>query len=1067
LRAAITRDVVAKLPLVLIYSICGWLGLFAQSQAASPSDVHTPPCSSWEGQSAVSANGQVIALACSAFSSGSDPAFGLGTAFVLDAVSAKPLAQVQLSGDPTVVGLSADGRRLAVAERAPNASVGSVAVWDVGDTSRRIVFSVASADLTNLILSPDGGHLLMSGAEDLLVATSQGAAPTPLPAGYRAIERPFTSDNRTLIMWRDGPQPVAAALDVQTRQVLWTRKLIGAFWGGRLTADGLLFGEFADGPNPDAPTASQLVDPRTGKAVKALTAFMSFADMMSGARSSGGKAAVELAEGANDSSRSLRVLTEPGPAPITYIVPNSPKWLALTAGGDVVALGSYGLHFFGAGKALAYLPGLPEYSDLPSTPHATNPFVTPDRTRLIVSEHLNNDVIRIIDTASRREIACWEWTVTRGDCVRNQAQGAFDEARYQGQPQDIVDTAAALIALLNPKSTYSADVAARTTALLAEGGALVELNRFEDARQALAQALPDVDGGQRVQALTAVGESYAREDNLTDAAKVLDNAVEQSEAIIAKLTADGHGRFETFGPNESAAADLNAIAVVDEAEVLIKLSRADKAIQRLQRALGRVDDEALIESRLLTALGDALEAKRDFFGAEGARLRSIKDLDQIKRNQPLALGAATAGYGANLILQGRAQDGEAQLLQALAIDKSAGLPETADAVLATRVQIGRVLLDALDRPMDALDDLRVARASLAQAISGQVADDTEALTQLDRNREVFRLNVEAAWRAAHLQKAPATAVAAVPAAQPNKPSPVRRLDFAVMLADGKVAATSSGNEIVWDGETGRAAVTGRIGFLAPAGGLMYQVGGFDSDQVVDAETGAPISVIAAKFSLFARPASFSQTGGEVLTIGLPNTDMAIVSTKTGQIDATLPAAVEGQFFSRWVAVSPDGQKAAQLKMPMALDMLHPVYELCLLSLHPVKRLRCKTVQLSKPPIVFSPDGKTFLIADNDNNLLDEYDAKTLDLVRTLPGQRAAVTSISFSPDGSKILTTSNDWTAQIIDASSRAVIPLIGHQAAVNGGSFSADGRTVVTASDDGSVILWDARDGTKRQVLR
>jgi WD40 repeat protein len=78
-----------------------------------------------------------------------------------------------------------------------------------------------------------------------------------------------------------------------------------------------------------------------------------------------------------------------------------------------------------------------------------------------------------------------------------------------------------------------------------------------------------------------------------------------------------------------------------------------------------------------------------------------------------------------------------------------------------------------------------------------------------------------------------------------------------------------------------------------------------------------------------------------------------------------------------------------------------------------------------------------------------------------------ISSITFSPDGSKILTTSQDWTAQLVDVRSAGIITaFVGHQQSVESGGFSADGREVVTASDDGSVRLWNAADGKPLQVF-
>jgi hypothetical protein len=60
---------------------------------------------------------------------------------------------------------------------------------------------------------------------------------------------------------------------------------------------------------------------------------------------------------------------------------------------------------------------------------------------------------------------------------------------------------------------------------------------------------------------------------------------------------------------------------------------------------------------------------------------------------------------------------------------------------------------------------------------------------------------------------------------------------------------------------------------------------------------------------------------------------------------------------------------------------------------------------------------------------------------------AEIQTAVFSPDGSKILTASNDKTAKLWD--------LKGHTDVVNSVVFSPDGKRILTASDDLTTIIW------------
>ena len=67
---------------------------------------------------------------------------------------------------------------------------------------------------------------------------------------------------------------------------------------------------------------------------------------------------------------------------------------------------------------------------------------------------------------------------------------------------------------------------------------------------------------------------------------------------------------------------------------------------------------------------------------------------------------------------------------------------------------------------------------------------------------------------------------------------------------------------------------------------------------------------------------------------------------------------------------------------------------------------------------------------------------------TLKGHTGAVMSASFSPDGSRIVTGSDDRTAKVWDARTGAeLLTLKGHTDAVSSASFSPDGSRIVTGS--------------------
>ncbi|MCI0696828.1 hypothetical protein L0337_33090 [candidate division KSB1 bacterium] len=71
----------------------------------------------------------------------------------------------------------------------------------------------------------------------------------------------------------------------------------------------------------------------------------------------------------------------------------------------------------------------------------------------------------------------------------------------------------------------------------------------------------------------------------------------------------------------------------------------------------------------------------------------------------------------------------------------------------------------------------------------------------------------------------------------------------------------------------------------------------------------------------------------------------------------------------------------------------------------------------------------------------------------LSGHTAAVNDVTFSPNGARLATVSDDKTAKVWDAASgQELLTFSGHILTVNRVAFSPDGRRLATASDDKTV---------------
>ncbi|NEP09679.1 MAG: TIR domain-containing protein [Symploca sp. SIO2C1] len=83
-------------------------------------------------------------------------------------------------------------------------------------------------------------------------------------------------------------------------------------------------------------------------------------------------------------------------------------------------------------------------------------------------------------------------------------------------------------------------------------------------------------------------------------------------------------------------------------------------------------------------------------------------------------------------------------------------------------------------------------------------------------------------------------------------------------------------------------------------------------------------------------------------------------------------------------------------------------------------------------------------------------------INRLQGHDNVVVSISFSPDGQYLATTSEDGTARLWDLQGNQKALFQGHQGTVLGVSFSPDGQYLATTSEDGTARLWDLQGNQK-----
>jgi len=126
----------------------------------------------------------------------------------------------------------------------------------------------------------------------------------------------------------------------------------------------------------------------------------------------------------------------------------------------------------------------------------------------------------------------------------------------------------------------------------------------------------------------------------------------------------------------------------------------------------------------------------------------------------------------------------------------------------------------------------------------------------------------------------------------------------------------------------------------------------------------------------------------------------------------------------------------------------------------------RIVLLEDDPLSLSYWNNTIAIRSRHNYILI-LDAVTGSQTAVLPGHTETVTSLTFSSDGTSLISGSHDKTVKLWDVQTGGnVKTFYGHTGAVQSVSISVDHTTIASGSGDKTIRLWDIQTGECCQII-
>lgn len=390
-----------------------------------------------------------------------------------------------------------------------------------------------------------------------------------------------------------------------------------------------------------------------------------------------------------------------------------------------------------------------------------------------------------------------------------------------------------------------------------------------------------------------------------------------------------------------------------------------------------------------------------------------------------------------------------------------------------------------------------ARQQQREAMSREVAD--RSLAVIETNRELaILLAVEAArvYPTAEAESALRQSLFEALAPKLTLPGHAGGTYFAKFTPDGRRVITGGADKVarVWESDSGRMTIEllGHADGItgadeSPDGKRICTSSRYDQTaRVWDADSGKSLFEIRQEGLTVAQ---FSPNGKQILTVA-EQRDAFLWDAVSGQRRHQLAspyAQMRGASQLFRASFSPDGNRVAVVDWwPAVCDVAtgKALFELeghtkqvrdigyspdgqWLVTASEDHTARIWRAATGKSMVVlphdadviwatFSPGGQWIVTRTAGDRVIRVWDAARQNKIAEIDVRPKELASFTFSPDGSFLVTTSDEFTAEVFETSTGArVAELTGHTGPVSLPGFSPDGRRIVTAGLDGRVNLY------------